>query len=670
MKYRPQIDGLRAVAVLAVILAHGGMGMFGGGFVGVDVFFVISGFLITALIMEKQGAERFSIVRFYERRIRRLVPALTVVTLCTLPFAWRWIPPEELAAASRSLIGVAGFASNLVFWRESGYFATEGAFKPFLHTWSLAVEEQFYLLFPVLLMLTARIAPNRRTSVLAITSVGSLALAQWASLRAPSAAFFLLPTRAWELGLGALLASTGGASRLDGAAHARTRQMASLLGLAMIVFAILIFDRATPVPGFPTLIPCVGAVLVLSAGNDGTVVGWLLSRPLPVLIGRLSYSAYLWHQPIFALARYRTPQAPSSRDIAMLACLALALAYVTWRFIEQPFRDMRRVTRRQIFGLAAAASLTIGALGIAGFASRGFPDRFSLPPAIVDSFRQSSRISVCFSRPKVHERADWTCDLGTTTASPAFLVTGDSYAAAFLDTFDEIARSSNVRGVFAGVSGCPPLLGVYALRRDQMERDCHRLNERVLAYVRDHGIRTIVLVARWSYYTDGSYDGSDLSPLGPTASSRRSRALSRAAFQSGVEQTFKTYAALGVHVIVLTQVPEPLYDARGTYYRIFEGDTAGARERLRLRSTSVAEHRRLQMFSRTQLERFATGMPDVQVVDLDPVYCDRERCVVGDERGSRYFDRLHLSAAGASRARPVLREALARSLEQPTQTAR
>lgn len=206
MQYRPEVDGLRAIAVLPVILFHAGFSAFSGGFVGVDIFFVISGYLITTIIYQEMAQGRFSMWRFYERRARRILPALFAVSLACIPFAWLWMLPNEFKDFSQSLVGVATFTSNILFWRESGYFAGAAELKPLLHTWSLAVEEQFYILYPPLLLALYRFVPKLLFTIISLGALVSLGLAHWASSAHPSANFYLLPTRAWELGLGALAA--------------------------------------------------------------------------------------------------------------------------------------------------------------------------------------------------------------------------------------------------------------------------------------------------------------------------------------------------------------------------------------------------------------------------------------------------------------------------------
>ena len=259
MKYRAEIDGLRALAVLPVILFHAGFEWFGGGFVGVDVFFVISGYLITTIILSEMAEDKFSIINFYERRARRILPALFFVMAACLPFAWMWLTPSLLKDFGQSLIAVSTFSSNILFWQESGYFDTAAELKPLLHTWSLAVEEQYYILFPIFLILTWRLGLKWILILLSIVFLVSLGVAQWGAYNKPFAAFFLLPTRGWELLIGVFAGFY-----LKYNAHLKSHtvnQMLSLLGFGMIAYSIIAFDKTTPFPSLYALIPTIGTGL-------------------------------------------------------------------------------------------------------------------------------------------------------------------------------------------------------------------------------------------------------------------------------------------------------------------------------------------------------------------------------------------------------------------------
>ena len=363
MQYRPEIDGLRAVAVLPVILFHAGFELFSGGYVGVDVFFVISGYLITTILIDDLERGRFSLRRFYERRARRILPALFFVMLCCLPFAWMWMLPAQFKDFSHAFIAVSVFASNILFWQQSGYFAPAAEENPLLHTWSLAVEEQFYIGFPILMLIAWRFGRNPVFWTVAGLSLLSLMLAEWGWRNAPDATFYLLPTRAWELGAGALCALW-----LHGRAP-QARPLPAGLGLGLIVTSVLVYDAATPFPSLYALAPVGGTVLIVLYGGASTLTARLLSGRLVVGIGLISYSAYLWHQPLFAFARLHSQMHPAPELMALLAACALGPAWLSWRYVELPFRRRPRPAlpaQRSVFaasGIATAAVLTIGLFG-------------------------------------------------------------------------------------------------------------------------------------------------------------------------------------------------------------------------------------------------------------------------------------------------------------------
>ncbi len=384
--HRPEIDGLRAVAVLPVILFHAHVPGFSGGFVGVDVFFVISGFLITTIIAEALDDGRFSFLDFYARRARRILPALTVVVLATLPAAWLIMLPEAFKQFAESVAAVGGFSSNVLFWMKSGYFDTAAELKPLLHTWSLAVEEQYYVLFPAFMLALWRF--GRASVVYALTSIFviSLGLSQWMAHAHPDANFYLLPSRAWELMVGSLAAlwavrkrSLGSGPEDHGAPGlglgATVDAGLALLGLAMILASIFIYDETTPFPSLWALVPTIGTALVLlCADASETLAGRLLSLRGLVSIGLVSYSAYLWHQPIFALTRILAFRQPPVRIMLALSVVSLALAWASWRFIEVPFRRARGRVRPVVLGAVASLALVClgGGLVATGLQKRAF----------------------------------------------------------------------------------------------------------------------------------------------------------------------------------------------------------------------------------------------------------------------------------------------------------
>lgn len=369
MRYRPEIDGLRAVAVAAVILFHAGFALFRGGFVGVDVFFVISGFLITSIIVEELKTGQFSVLRFYERRARRILPALFTVMAACIPFAYRLLSPDGLKDFAQSLAAICLFASNILFWGESGYFDTQAELKPLLHTWSLAVEEQFYVIFPLLLLAAWRL--GRRFLLVLVGGIAVLSfITSVDEVRSfPSAAFYLLPSRAWQLLVGALASLAADGWWNATARHSVVRlsgEAIGWVGMTMILFSLFLFDARTPFPGLYAAVPTLGTALVLLAATNATSVGRMLAwRPL-VGLGLISYSVYLWHQPLFAFTKHSL-LADLPTDLAIVLCVTtLVLGCLSWRYVEQPFRDRSRISRGTVFGLSAAGMLAFITLGFVG----------------------------------------------------------------------------------------------------------------------------------------------------------------------------------------------------------------------------------------------------------------------------------------------------------------
>ncbi|MGC9368063.1 MAG: acyltransferase family protein [Paracoccaceae bacterium] len=426
LKYRPDIDGLRAVAVLAVVFYHAGIPPFGGGFVGVDVFFVISGFLITSILRDEIGRGEFRLLAFYERRVRRLFPALFVVLAASSAAAWAMLLPEDMRNFGQSLAAANLFVSNVLFWKEAGYFDTAAEFKPLLHTWSLAVEEQYYLFFPLLMALGARAFRHWLGAVLLAIGAVSLAIAAWQVAHAPDAAFFLLPARFWELLVGAALAF----SRFPAPTRRGATEAMAAGGMAMIALPVFAYSDVTPFPGLAALLPCLGTALLVLTGTDGKshVHAALRSAPT-VFVGLISYSLYLWHWPVLVFAKYYTVRPLTALETAAAVCVSVALAVLSWRFVEKPFRGRgSAVTRQAIFTGAAVASALAVAFGLAAARNAGFPGRL---PADV--------LALTSEDPHIHSRRDCHfasekasaaefCLRGAKGQAPRFLLLGDSHA--------------------------------------------------------------------------------------------------------------------------------------------------------------------------------------------------------------------------------------------------
>ena len=421
LEYRPEIDGLRTIAVLSVIIYHANFEFFSGqllrgGFLGVDVFFVISGFLITSLITnELNQTGKFSIKKFYERRARRLLPALLLVMLVTLPFAWWNLLPDQFVDFSKSQISSLLFSSN-IYWNRSleQYGAEAGLLKPFLHTWSLAVEEQYYIVFPFILIAIYRWYKAHTVALLTFGFLLSLLFANWMSNRDASFSFYMLPSRFWELLAGGLLASVLHFHPQKDSGALLSRSMPSL-GLCLIVYSIIFTGLDSNHPGFLTLVPIIGTVLIIWFANEKELITKLLSSKLFVGIGLISYSLYIWHYPIFAFG-YIKNESPSMYDKGGWIALTFLMALITYYLIEKPFRRSDVISRKfLVLSLGITTALVI-ILNYIIVDQRGFPSR--LPPIVSNIETDVLKSRVC----KDH----FSCTFNKGVGQKIFLV-GDSH---------------------------------------------------------------------------------------------------------------------------------------------------------------------------------------------------------------------------------------------------
>lgn len=463
LAYRPEIDGLRAIAVTSVILFHSGLVPLTGGFAGVDVFFVISGFLVTSILLKELGTGTHSIRRFYERRVRRILPALLVVLATTTTAAVLLMIPPQLEAYSKSLAAVLLFLSNILFGANSGYFAPALEEAPLLHTWSLSIEEQYYLLFPLILAALLRRGTRSVTMGLWGMAAASLVLAQGGSIAEPEMNFFFSVSRFWELLAGSLTAW-----------HLHRRPLAAnglaaLLGLVLIVAAMILHSERTPYPSVYTLMPVTGSVLVILFAGRGTMVGRLLALPPMTGIGLISYSAYLWHQPLFALLRVSAPDAPQTWALWCMVGLTYVLGWMSWRWVEQPFRRPTGrwlPTSRPLFFGAAFGCGAMLLVGVLGFASKGndrlwragHPDEAAVLDLILVA-RQDSALpaddGLCrFNLTRLTEEDKTRIRVCAKQHGPAAVVLGDSHGVDMFNALKQVSSAAFLLGVANG--GCRP----------------------------------------------------------------------------------------------------------------------------------------------------------------------------------------------------------------------
>lgn len=503
-KYRSDIDGLRAVAVIAVLLHHLNASLLPGGFVGVDVFFVISGFLITSQVYSEVKRNTFSLKGFYQRRINRIVPALATVLLATVIVGIFILSPVDLirlnVSALLSLLGV----SNLYIWIKYGnYFAADAGEAPLLHTWSLGIEEQFYVIWPLFIVLLYRLAPRYVLPILGIGVVLAVAVSEYATGVFATAAYYLLPTRFFELMLGGVLGIYLQQPRAVGklAAHAL-----ALAGYLLIGFALLALDAKSTFPGLNALIPCLGAALLILAGSGDRHSRLLTCRPM-VFIGLISYSLYLWHWPLIAYLTYL--EIPVDLPVgALLIAVSIGLSWLSWRYVEVPFRragaswDFSRVFVRR-FALPASGLAAIAVLSVV---FNGFPQRFGPQVSALEAMTQNRPNEIrrgCHVTNALYSTGpDDSCRLGAKKAVLDGIMIGDSFANHFTGMVDLLAKPDNLSIMDYTMDSCPPIPGYNADMSPVYAAHCEKRNDRVFRLIEQNKYPYVVMAAIWPKEAD------------------------------------------------------------------------------------------------------------------------------------------------------------------------
>lgn len=668
-EYRPHIDGLRALAILPVVLFHAGVAGFGGGYVGVDIFFVISGYLITGHILSSLYQGSFSFCDFYGRRARRILPALIAAVIVTLVASFYLLMPGELAEAGKAARHVVYFFSNHYFWGQENDFWDQNALstQPLLHTWSLAVGAQFYIVLPCLLVLVFRF--GRRAYLAAPTPMWvvrsvlvGLAMVSFAVSGAllqvdQAAAFYLLPSRAWELLFGSIIASLAG-TRLS-RPPLWFAEICSIVGLICILWGVLTYTQATPFPATHALVPVAGAGLILYSGYSHipTWMTRLLSLRVLVFVGLISYSLYLWHWPLLVLFRSTVWSVKGLPQIPVLGYLAIALvvSWVSWALIERPFRTgfLAAARSKTILGVALVASLTCFGAGVWAIqASR--TDQQDLPPVLtqLDQDMDMAPGIACEGKPEldVIRAGQSGCVLGdpaVAAPTPDFILLGDSHARMWVSAFDTLARELDLHGVAMAYANCVPLKGAVPPTRPA----CTGITDAALEYVARSPVQQVILAGYWIEAAETAFAKPSMA---------NGVQMSTQNFNTSLRDTIRYLQQAGKAVTLILDVPQLENDDVPRDLALLSVSQQGANTY----GPSLAEHVTRQ---KPMLEGLEEVWPDVKpfgVVDPTVGLCAAGQCLVAREGRTWYHDKQHLTDDAARELRAVFLPLL-RSVSAP-----
>lgn len=667
MAYRPDIDGLRAVAVLAVILYHITRVGLGGGFVGVDVFFVISGYLIGGIIIDETENGSFSYRRFYLRRIKRLFPAFFVMCLVTVPLAWWLLLPTDLRALGKSLVAATVFLSNHLFYKEAGYFDAARDSKPLLHTWSLSVEEQFYICFPLFMRYMTRLGRPAMAVALGVVALASFAYAQYLLSVDPAASFYSLGSRGWEL----LLGATAALPQLRyQQLPMRLRQALTWVSLPPLLLPMLLYSDSTPFPGLAALPCCLSTAWLLWAGRPGsdTLPQRALSTAVPVTIGRMSYSLYLWHWPVYVYMNYYAADTLGWSGRAVALVLTFVLGALSWHVIEQPLRATRRPPAF-VFAGALLGSALLAILGFGIYRSGGAPGRLAAETRAI-AFADNDFLQIqdrCESADNQALPGINFCRVGAVNAPEQFLVWGDSHARAMRDGVDQIATETGVGGLVVGAAGCLP---AFDTRKQESatgprgDRACSVQNAAVKRLLtQPSSIKRVLLVGRWSYYTEGRGIGIDAQNVIRIESTLDTSPADPAGGQAEVVKealgdTVHWLRDRGYRVYLLQQIPEiPEFSSRKLFQVVRSGKASIDDAIKRFGRVSLDNVERRQRHATEALQAAAAG-GGATILTTHQLFCDGQTCSAWDDSGPAYFDNNHVTGSTTRRIRRVFLPAI------------
>lgn len=615
LKYKPEIDGLRALAIIPVVLFHAGAQWMSGGYVGVDIFFVISGFLITSLILSEREDGGFSFTNFYVRRARRILPALFLMLAATCIFAWLWMMPASLAEYGRTLIAVILFGSNIQLAKGVSYFGGSAETNPLLHTWSLAVEEQYYFAFPLLIWALWRFEWWKLLAMLFALALLSLGMAEYGRYQHATANFYWLSSRAWELLVGALAACW--LHKRPIFATVAVRELWAVFGLCLLLLPMLTFDKETPFPGLYALLPTTGTVLLLAFASADTKVGRFLAMKPLVGIGLISYSIYLWHQPMFAFAKLAWGNL-SPLAYTGLVLASVFLAWLSWHFVERPFRNPTSFSRKAVLSGLLVVGAGLLSAGYAMNSHGGYPDRFGELGRAENAYGGTG-----------FDFGVWQTH-GATAAPIAFVLYGDSHALQYMGAMTELAKEQNIAFASVTHSACVSLPGVVNLYKGSIQPDCRALLAELESHLRGTNM-PLILALRWGKEL-ADLDGRRLGKFGESEIAEKVLFTALDKFHQEIGNTRK--------LVLVGNVP--------TTNLIEQGGYVACKFRSVSECPETFPEENGELFGlRAKMRAYASSRKNIVFFDPYDALCEGGTCRVADGMKSFYSDHAHLSQQGA-----------------------
>lgn len=634
-QFYPEIQGIRAISIIAVILFHFGVRALPGGYIGVDMFFVISGFLITKMIVGEVNHGTFSLVRFYKNRVVRLLPNLFLMIAATVVIAYFVLRPYDFFQYAKSLQFSAVYLTNMVFARHQGYFDMSRDVKPLLHTWSLSIEEQFYLIFPIFIILLFKLKSHRITLLLVITLASLWVRFNYIQHHLPTEGFFSFAGRVWEFAIGALIVLMPNSLKNK----LSSNEIISSCGLLIIAVSLLFLAEGIPYSGLLLVLPCLATGMVIISSQNTSSSKWLGGKAL-VFFGGMSYSLYLWHWPLMVWFHNVDYGLSDLSQTLILLVLTGAVSYLAWKYVEEPCRQNReKFSGRSVAIMTFTFAIFCASVGGYIYAKSGMENRFPCYVAVKKNiadfdFKVATGTSIKYPNNCISQAEPETilkqCAFGELSSKNRFLILGDSHAAVWYPTFQVAAETKHWQGVLVSLAGCPPIFGISSF--DGAKNICDESFDRRIGALLETGkFQKVFLVAHWSMYSEGEPSKQPNHFISNTQTTSYDAVSSKQVMSKQLKETINRINAKGSEVVIVHSVPtlpKVIQDLPENYMQ------------------PVDNAHKQNQFMIDFVQQQKAGQ--LNAVDPSSILCDVKNCRTRINGNVLYTDNNHISAAAAA----------------------